>query len=80
MYKLKRIQVPIKLAYATSIHSSQGSTVEYAEIDLGTSVFANGQAYVALSRVTNIDGLTLIHFNRDSIKASQKVVDMFPNK
>ena len=80
VYKLKRIQVPIKLAYATSIHSSQGSTVEYAEIDLGTSVFANGQAYVALSRVTNIDGLTLIHFNRDSIKASQKVVDMFPNK
>lgn len=49
---------PIKLAWAITIHKSQGLTFEKAIIDIG-DVFAPGQAYVALSRLTSLEGLVL---------------------
>jgi ATP-dependent exoDNAse (exonuclease V) alpha subunit len=52
-------QYPIKLAWAVTIHKSQGQTFEKAIIDLDTGSFAYGQTYVALSRVTSLDGLFL---------------------
>lgn len=52
-------QYPLKLAWAITIHKSQGMTFEKVIIDLGEGTFAGGQAYVALSRVTNFDGLFL---------------------
>ena len=52
-------QYPIKLAWAVTIHKSQGQTFEKAIIDLDRGSFAPGQTYVALSRVTSIDGLFL---------------------
>lgn len=51
-------QYPIRLAWAVTIHKSQGLTFERAIVDLGDS-FAPGQAYVALSRCTSLDGLVL---------------------
>lgn len=52
-------QYPLKLAWALTIHKSQGLTFENAIIDIGTGAFAGGQTYVALSRCRSLEGLTL---------------------
>ncbi|HSH24393.1 MAG TPA: DEAD/DEAH box helicase [Massilibacterium sp.] len=53
-------QYPIKLAYAVSIHKSQGMTFDEVTLDLSMPCFAEGQLYVGLSRVTSPSGLTII--------------------
>ncbi|MWJ35738.1 ATP-dependent DNA helicase [Clavibacter michiganensis] len=52
-------QFPLRLAWAVTIHKSQGKTYDRAIVDLGARVFSPGQTYVALSRITDIDGLFL---------------------
>lgn len=52
-------QFPLRLAWAVTIHKSQGKTYDRAIIDLGSGAFAPGQTYVALSRLTSLDGLYL---------------------
>lgn len=73
---LRVIQIPLKLAYALTIHKSQGCTLDYAEIDL-SNTFADGQAYVALSRVKNLDGLCILEIDYDKIKANEKAVAFY---
>lgn len=53
-------QYPMKLAWAVTIHKSQGKTFDNVMIDLGYGAFAPGQLYVALSRCKTIDGISLI--------------------
>ena len=52
-------QYPLTLAWAITIHKSQGKTFENVIIDFGWGTFAHGQAYVALSRCTNLKGIVL---------------------
>ena len=59
-------QFPLRLAWAVTIHKSQGKTYDRAIIDLGSGAFAPGQTYVALSRLTSLDGLYLSRALRPS--------------
>jgi len=53
------LQFPVRLAWAITIHKSQGQTFQEVVVDLGSGAFAHGQTYVALSRCTTLSGLTL---------------------
>jgi len=74
---LVRMQIPLKLAWAMTIHKSQGTTLTRASLDI-TKSFEYGQCYVALSRVKNLKGLWLERpATLNNIKVSPQVVDFF---
>ena len=65
--------MPIKLAYAISIHKSQGMTIDALEIDLGKNIFACGQLYTALSRGTSLKNIKIINIDKKSFKINENV-------
>lgn len=71
--------IPLKLAYALSIHRCQGMTLDAIEIDLGESIFCNGQAYTALSRAKNLNSIRIIDVSSRSFKTSPEVIDFYKN-
>jgi ATP-dependent DNA helicase PIF1 len=70
-------QVPLALSYSSTIHKLQGSTLDLAEMNLGGSVFADGQIYVGLSRVKALEGLYLTAFHANKIKVNAKVKEFY---
>ena len=70
-------QIPLRLAWAITIHKSQGATLSIAEVDIGNSIFEYGQSYVALSRVQSLDGLYLSGFDPTKIKIHPKVSSFY---
>ena len=64
-------QYPIRLAWAITIHKSQGLTFDHITIDMGKGAFAHGQLYVALSRCKTLNGITL----RTPVRLQDMIVD-----
>jgi hypothetical protein len=63
----ERKQFPLSLCWATTIHKVQGLSMDKAVLDLGDSIWAPGQAYVALSRLRTLEGVLITKFNPDSV-------------
>ena len=72
-------QIPLILAWALTIHKSQGATLDAAEIDVGSGIFECGQTYVALSRVKSLEGLYLSSYDVSKIKINIKVRNFYDN-
>ena len=68
-------QIPLRLAWAITVHKSQGMTLDAAEIDL-SKTFEPGQGYVALSRVKSINGLALSGMNNIALMVDEQVLSI----
>jgi hypothetical protein len=68
------MQIPLRYAWAITIHKSQGMTLDEAEIDL-TKGFGYGMGYVALSRVKSLSGLKLHGLNNQALQVSHEVLN-----
>ena len=68
-----REQIPLRLAWAYTIHKAQGASLDSALIDIGKSTFEFGQAYVALSRVRSLEGLWVYDLDATAFKVHPAV-------
>lgn len=69
-------QFPVKLGYAITIHKSQGMSIDYLEVNLG-KCFADGMAYVALSRARKYDGLRVTNWKPGAVRCNKKAFDFY---
>lgn len=74
-------QLPIRLAWAITIHKSQGQTYQSVAVDLSEGAFAHGQTYVALSRCVSLEGLYLDSpVKRDDVIVDPDIVNFMKNR
>jgi hypothetical protein len=71
-------QLPLRLAWAITVHKSQGMSLDMMEVDLSKS-FVQGMGYVALSRVRSLEGMKLLGFNDMSLQVDGEVLEMDKN-
>ncbi|CAE6460423.1 unnamed protein product [Rhizoctonia solani] len=70
----RRMQVPLILSWALTVHKSQGQTLDRVKVDLA-GIFEKGQAYVALSRCTSLEGLEVQNFSPHVVMAHPQVIN-----
>ena len=71
--------MPLKLAYALSIHKSQGATLDAIEVDGSTFIFAPGQLYTAISRARSLNRIRLLNLDKDSFICNNNVKEFYEN-
>ena len=70
-------QIPLIIAYSMTIHKTQSQTLDCVKVDLGDTIFENGQAYTALSRVRSLDGLEITQLSPTRITCHKKVIQFY---
>lgn len=71
-------QFPLKLAWSSTIHKSQGTSLDKVHIDLGAGCFTSGQLYVALSRCRTLEGITLSRkLDYDDIQVDESIISFY---
>ncbi|MEM6770245.1 MAG: helicase C-terminal domain-containing protein, partial [Bacteroidota bacterium] len=74
-------QIPVRMAWAVTIHKSQGKTFDKIIIDLGRGAFEHGQTYVALSRCRTLQGIVLRKpLTPRDVMVDPAVVDFYASK
>lgn len=69
--------MPLRLAYALTIHKSQGMTLDAIEIDIGNNIFAAGQAYTALSRAQSLKSICIKSISKKSFITKDSVLEFY---
>ena len=69
--------LPLTLAYAITVHKSQGSTLDYIEIDGSNNNFAPGQFYTAISRAKTLNNIKLINLNENALIINKDVLNFY---
>lgn len=75
--RIRRTQFPISLAWAVSIHKSQGASLDLVRIDLGKKIFCTGQFYTAVSRARTLEGLSIIAIDWKKVLVDPKVKSFY---
>ena len=70
----QRTQFPLQNAFALTVHKTQGLTLPHATVSLDEQMFADGQAYVAMSRATSWQNIEIQSFNPDAIKVDNEMI------
>ena len=70
----QRIQFPLQNAFALTVHKTQGLTLPHATVSLDEQMFANGQAYVAMSRAKSWQNLEIRSFNQNAIRVDNEML------
>lgn len=70
-------QIPLRLAWALTIHKSQGATLDAVAVDIGSQVFDHGQAYVAISRARSLQRLYILDLSRQSFRTHSHVIQFY---
>lgn len=73
--KAEILQYPLRLAWAITVHKSQGMSLDAVEVDLSKS-FEPGMGYVALSRVRTLEGLTILGMNETALRVNDEVREL----
>jgi ATP-dependent exoDNAse (exonuclease V) alpha subunit len=74
---VSRSQIPLRLAWACTSHKAQGSSLESALVDIGSSNFEFGQCYVSLSRCRSLEGLYVHDFDPTAFRIHPKVAAFY---